>query len=73
MKTSIPEPAAAPLQVLYEKDGLRITSTPVDHYHTAGPVAYRLDWNGLSVTYSGACAQGLEASGLGGFIDIWGH
>ena len=40
-------------QVVYEKDGLRITSTPVDHYHTDGPVAYRLDWNGLSVTYSG--------------------
>ncbi|KAK9811899.1 hypothetical protein WJX72_012114 [[Myrmecia] bisecta] len=40
-------------QVIYEQNGVKITSTPVNHYNTSGPVALRLDWNGLSFTYSG--------------------
>ena len=44
---------AAKNQVLYMRNGVTVTSTPVDHYATAGPVALRLDWNGLSITYSG--------------------
>jgi hypothetical protein len=43
-----------PVQLVYSRNGVNITATPVEHYTTAGPVAYRLDWNGLSVTYSGA-------------------
>jgi hypothetical protein len=30
-----------------------VTSTPVHHYATPGPVAYRLEWKGLSFVYSG--------------------
>lgn len=42
-----------PHQVVYNRNGVVITATPVEHYNTPGPVAYRLDWAGLSVTYSG--------------------
>ncbi len=42
------------LQVIYSRNGVNVTSTPVQHYTTAGPVALRLDYAGLSVTYSGA-------------------
>jgi hypothetical protein len=38
---------------VYSRNGVTIRSTPVAHYNTSGPVAYRLDWQGLSVTYSG--------------------
>lgn len=41
------------LQVIYSRNGVNVTSTPVQHYTTAGPVALRLDYAGLSVTYSG--------------------
>lgn len=40
-------------QLIYSRNGVNVTSTPVQHYTTAGPVALRLDYNGLSVTYSG--------------------
>jgi hypothetical protein len=35
------------------RNGVKIISTPVPHYNTLGPVALRLEWNGLSVVYSG--------------------
>ena len=41
-------------QLIYSHNGVNVTATPVDHYATDGPVALRLDWNSLSVTYSGA-------------------
>ena len=44
---------SVPNQVIYSHNGAVIKSTPVSHYQTEGPVALRLDWNGLSVTYSG--------------------
>ena len=45
-------------QLIYSRNGVNITSTPVRHYETDGPVALRLDWNGISVTYSGvACTS----------------
>ena len=40
-------------QLIYSRNGVNITSTPVQHYLTGGPSALRLDWNGLSITYSG--------------------
>lgn len=43
-------------QLIYSHNGVNVTSTPVDHYATEGPVALRLDWNGLSITYSGDTA-----------------
>jgi len=43
-------------QLVYERDGVRIYSTPVDHYFMGGPVAYRLEWEGLSVVISGDTA-----------------
>lgn len=39
--------------VIYERNGVRIIATPVPHYETVGPVALRLEWANLSVTYSG--------------------
>lgn len=35
------------LQVIYNRNGVKVTATPVSHYNTSGPVAYRLDWQGL--------------------------
>ncbi|KAF6254071.1 Metallo-hydrolase/oxidoreductase [Scenedesmus sp. NREL 46B-D3] len=40
-------------QVVLDRNGVRVTATPVEHYRTGGPVAYRMDWQGLSFTYSG--------------------
>lgn len=40
-------------QLVYDVNGVKIYSTPVEHYETPGPVAYRLEWNGLVFTYSG--------------------
>ena len=34
--------------------GVRVVSTPVNHYRTDGPIALRLEWKGLSITYSGS-------------------
>lgn len=53
-------------QLIYSRNGVNITSTPVRHYETDGPVALRLDWNRLSVTYSGiacTCSQEWIPSG----------
>lgn len=44
---------SVPNQVVYDANGVRILSTPVEHYDTPGPVALRLEWNGLVFTYSG--------------------
>ncbi len=41
------------MQVIYSRNGVKITSTPVEHYTTGGPSALRVDWNGLSFVYSG--------------------
>jgi ribonuclease Z len=38
--------------VVYEQNGVKITSFPAVHQYD-GPVSYRLDWNGLSFVYSG--------------------
>ncbi len=38
--------------VVYEENGVRITSTPAIHA-LDGPVSYRLDWNGLSFVFGG--------------------
>lgn len=40
-------------QVVYNQNGVRILSTPVEHYGVPGPVALRLEWNDLVFTYSG--------------------
>jgi hypothetical protein len=44
---------AVETQVVYKRNGVTIRSTPVSHYNTSGPVAYRLDFQGISFTYSG--------------------
>ena len=44
---------SVPDQLIYSAKGVQIRSTPVQHYEFEGPVALRLDWNGLSITYSG--------------------
>ncbi len=38
--------------VIYERNGVTITSFPAIHIYD-GPVSVRLDWNGLSFVYSG--------------------
>jgi hypothetical protein len=42
------------MQLIYSRNGINITATPVEHYTTGGPSALRVDWNGLSFVYSGA-------------------
>ena len=38
--------------VVYEEDGVTVTSFPAVHA-MAGSVSYRIDWNGISIVYSG--------------------
>ena len=38
--------------LVYDEDGVRIYSNIAVHY-IPGPVAYRLEWNGLKFTFSG--------------------
>ena len=40
------------VHVVYEKNGVKITSFPAVHIYD-GPVSLRLDWNGLAFVYSG--------------------
>ena len=42
----------AETQVVYEEDGITVTSFPAIHA-MAGAVGYRIDWNGMSIVYSG--------------------
>jgi len=42
----------AETQVIYEEDGITVTSFPAIHA-MAGAVSYRIDWNGMSIVYSG--------------------
>ncbi len=39
-------------QVVYEENGITVTSFPAVHI-MAGAVSYRIDWNGMSIVYSG--------------------
>ncbi len=39
-------------QVVYEEDGVTVTSFPAVHA-MAGSVSYRIDWNGMTIIYSG--------------------
>ncbi len=42
----------AETQVVYEEDGVTVTSFPAIHA-LAGAVSYRIDWNDMSIVYSG--------------------
>ncbi len=42
----------AKTQGVYEEDGITVTSFPAVH-SMAGAVSYRIDWNGMSIVYSG--------------------
>jgi hypothetical protein len=53
-------------QLIYSRNGVNITATPVEHYTTGGPSALRVDWSGLSFVYSGAA----HASRMGRFSRI---
>ena len=57
-------------QIIYDRNGVRVISTPVKHYETPGPVALRLEWNGLSVTYSGDMKPNLEFEELAQDTDV---
>ena len=48
-------------QVIYSRNGVNITATPVEHYTTGGPSALRVDWNGLSFVYSGGRTPPMPA------------
>jgi len=41
-------------QVVYDSDGVQVTSFPVPH-GIDGAVGYRLEWNGLSMVFAGDC------------------
>ncbi len=53
-----------------DRNRVRIISTPVRHYETLGPVAYRLEWNGLSVVYSGDMRPNPEFEDLARNADL---
>lgn len=57
-------------QIIYERNGVRVISTPVKHYETPGPVALRLEWQGLSVTYSGDMRPNVEFEQLAEGSDL---
>lgn len=40
-------------QLIFEEGDIRVYTNPAFHYDTPGPVSLRLEWNGISVTYSG--------------------
>ena len=40
------------IQTVYEENGITVTSFPAIHA-MAGAVSYRIDWNGISIVYSG--------------------
>ena len=42
----------ATTQVVYDENGITVTSFPAIHA-MAGAVSYRIDWNGMSIVYSG--------------------
>jgi len=42
----------AETQVVYDENGITVTSFPAIHA-LAGAVSYRIDWNGMSIVYSG--------------------
>ncbi|KIY95387.1 ribonuclease Z [Monoraphidium neglectum] len=57
-------------QVVYKRNGVTIRSTPVSHYNTSGPVAYRLDFQGISFTYSGDTRPVPELTNLAKGTDV---
>ena len=40
-------------QLIFDEDNITVYSTPAFHYDTPGPTSLRLEWNGLSMSYSG--------------------
>ena len=42
----------AETQVVYDENGITVTSFPAIHA-MAGAISYRIDWNGISIVYSG--------------------
>ena len=58
-------------QVIYSRDGVNITSTPVEHYTTGGPSALRVDWNGLSFVYSGGLPTQVCTHPAGLALLLW--
>ncbi len=42
----------ATTQVVYDENGISVTSFPAVHA-MAGAISYRIDWNGISIVYSG--------------------
>ncbi len=42
----------AETQIVYEEDGVTVTSFPAIHA-MAGAISYRIDWNGMTIVYSG--------------------
>ena len=52
---NVTEFAWAATEVVYERNGVRVTSFPAVHIHD-GAVSFRLDWSGMSFVYSGDTA-----------------
>ncbi|KAI8470327.1 MAG: beta-lactamase-like protein [Monoraphidium minutum] len=57
-------------QLVFEEGEARVYSTPVDHYFTGGPVAYRLEWRGLSVVFGGDTAPTPALERLAAGADV---
>ncbi|KIZ06545.1 hypothetical protein MNEG_1404 [Monoraphidium neglectum] len=57
-------------QLVYDEDDVRVYSTPVDHYFTEGPVAYRLEWGGMAVVIGGDTAPVMTLAELSEAADV---
>jgi ribonuclease Z len=70
---SFPEPAPGEAPVVFEKDGLRMTTFVVDHEPVRPAVGYRFEYGGRSVLVSGDTSKSanLEAQAKG--VDLLVH
>ena len=64
--------ASNPMGLVYDENGVKIYAFPVDHL-LEGAVGYRLEWNGLSMVYTGdSVPTRLEAEQAAG-VDVFIH
>ena len=73
MKIMVSEFDFSKTQVVYDENGVKVTSFPVVH-STSGAVGYRLDFAGLSFAFSGdSCASWPLVRACAGGIDLLIH
>jgi ribonuclease Z len=61
-----------PRALVYEEDGVRIFAFPVDHL-LLGAVGYRLEWNGLSMAFTGDSIPTRHEAEQAAGVDVFVH